>query len=593
MFDKLILGVKMNNKEAMILRLLQREAPKKLTQRGLAEKLGLSLGSVNKNLKNLKNNGYLDDELKVSPRVSFEKPKRAVILAAGFGMRMVPINTEIPKGLLEVKGQPLIERIIRQLHAVNVTKITVVVGFMKERYEYLIDTYGVELCVNQHYADKKNLYSLALASDCMDLGGTYIIPCDVYATTNPFSQYELKSWYLISQEKVYNTDVTLSRDFSLKKVGKGSLGNKMIGITYVDQKLGAVLAPRLQEYVNQRQYAEDYWEVILEEGANYLTAGLVVAPDEVMEINTYEELRELDSHSNQLNNELLSLIASVLGVAITEIKKITLLKKGMTNRSFEFTCQGKRYIMRVPGKGTSELINRRKEAQIYRVLAEHDIGEKVLYINENNGYKLTEFIEGARNSNPYSQVDLTKCMELLRKFHGLELEVDFTFDLFEKIDFYENLRNGPSNYRDYAETKAKIWRLKIYLDGLEKKSVLCHIDANADNFLLKPNGEVVLIDWEYAAMQDPDVDIAMNAIYAMYQPAEIDNLIDTYYQGKCSVETRRKIYAYIAVCGLLWSNWCEYKNSLGIDFGEYSLRQYRYAKEYSRLVLNELEEEDA
>lgn len=36
------------------------------------------------------------------------------------------------------------------------------------------------------------------------------------------------------------------------------------------------------------------------------------------------------------------------------------------------------------------------------------------------------------------------------------------------------------------------------------------------------------------------------------------------------------------MCGLLWSNWCEYKQMLGVEFGEYSLRQYRYAKEYFR-----------
>ena len=43
---------------------------------------------------------------------------------------------------------------------------------------------------------------------------------------------------------------------------------------------------------------------------------------------------------------------------------------------------------------------------------------------------------------------------------------------------------------------------------------------------------------------------------------------------------RVKIYCYIAMCGLLWSNWCEYKRQLGVEFGEYSLMQYRYAKEY-------------
>ena len=61
---------------------------------------------------------------------------------------MVPINTEVPKGLLEVNKEPLIERQIRQLHEVGIREIYVVVGFMKERYEYLIDEFGVELVVN-------------------------------------------------------------------------------------------------------------------------------------------------------------------------------------------------------------------------------------------------------------------------------------------------------------------------------------------------------------------------------------------------------------------------------------------------------------
>ena len=59
-------------------------------------------------------------------------------------MRMVPINMETPKGLLEVEGEPLIERLIRQLHAVKVKEIYVVVGFKKEQYDYLVDQYGSE-----------------------------------------------------------------------------------------------------------------------------------------------------------------------------------------------------------------------------------------------------------------------------------------------------------------------------------------------------------------------------------------------------------------------------------------------------------------
>lgn len=74
----------------------------------------------------------------------------------------------------------------------------------------------------------------------------------------------------------------------------------------------------------------------------------------------------------------------------------------------------------------------------------------------------------------------------------------------------------------------------------------------------------------------------------MYNKAQIDQLIETYFVEGCEQKIRIKIYCYIAVCGLLWSNWCEYKRLLGVEFGEYSLCQYRYAKEYYKMVQNEL-----
>lgn len=137
-----------------------------------------------------------------------------------------------------------------------------------------------------------------------------------------------------------------------------------------------------------------------------------------------------------------------------------------------------------------------------------------------------------------------------------------------------------------------MFRLRGYIDAHAEEKVLTHIDAVPDNFLLidaDGREEVRLIDWEYAGMQDPHVDIAMFCIYAMYGREYVDRLIDAYFTEGCGRETRIKIYCYIAACGLLWSNWCEFKRNLGVEFGEYSLQQYRYAKEYYRIVQEELE----
>ena len=137
-------------------------------QRELAAHCSLSVGTVNKCLQRLRTEGLLDAgnalTEKAQQLLSARRPRRAVILAAGFGMRMVPIHREVPKALLKVHDEVLIERQIRQLHEVGIRNITVIVGFMKEHFEYLMDDFGVRLTVNPDYAGYNNLHSLLRAA---------------------------------------------------------------------------------------------------------------------------------------------------------------------------------------------------------------------------------------------------------------------------------------------------------------------------------------------------------------------------------------------------------------------------------------------
>lgn len=567
-----------------------------INQRILAEISGHSLGIVNRSLKELTKKGYLDDEIKLTPKAKKEfkekKPRNAIILAAGFGMRMVPINTEIPKGLIEVKGEPLIERIIRQLHEVGIKDIFIIVGFLKERYEYLIDEYGVRLIINTEYTKKNNLYSLKLAAKY--LGNTYIVPCDIWCNYNPFHEHEMYSWYMVSDLSDEESDVRVNRKMELVKVSNNSKGNSMIGISYLVKEDAERIVSKIEELCQQPRYDSSFWEEALYEKDRMIVTARVVHFSDIVEINTYEQLREIDSDSNHLKNEAIDVICEALGVTTEKVTDITVLKKGMTNRSFLFMCKGKKYIMRIPGEGTDQLIDRKQEAKVYQVIDGKNICDDIAYINSDNGYKITEFLEGARVCKSENQEDVQKCMKWLREFHELELKVDHEFDIFEQIEFYETLWDGrPSVYKDYEKTKARVFSLKDYIEKHVDKKVLTHIDAVPDNFLfIERNGkeEIRLIDWEYAGMQDPHLDVAMFCIYALYDRQQVEDLIDAYFTEGCPKTIRVKIYCYISVCGLLWSNWCEYKRNLGIEFGEYSIRQYRYAKDYYKIVQEELNE---
>lgn len=581
----------MNLVEADLLLALNRQHIE--SQRALSEITGHSLGAVNQALFSLGEGGYLDG-FSLLPRAQKQmqacRPQNAILLAAGYGMRMIPIQQERPKALLCVRGEKLIERQIRQLQEVGIRNITIVVGFMKEKFDYLIDLFGIKLVVNPLYYRKNNLASLALVRD--QIANTYVLPCDLYCAQNPFSTSELYSWYLMSDLPDAESGVRINRKKEIVKTARGE-GLSMVGISYLCGEDADRVRANLAAYDRNPRFDDCFWEEALYEKNKMFVKARQVSAGDVIEINTFEELRAVDDTSSHLHSEALSLIASCLHCKEAELSEIQVLKKGMTNRSFSFTCRGDKYIMRIPGEGTDSLINRRQEAAVYKAIQGHDLCDSPLYLNPDNGYKITRYLANSRTGDANNETDLIRMVDKLRDFHSLRLEVAHSFPLFDQIQRYEDLReNTPSAYSDYLTTKRAVFSLKEYIDAQEKTFCLTHIDAVPDNFLFvekEGDTQVQLLDWEYAGMQDPHVDLAMFSIYALYQKDQIDHLLDLYFNHSCSIQTRIKIYCYVSICGLLWSNWCEYKNLLGVEFGQYSLCQYRYAKEYASLAKTMME----
>lgn len=151
-------------------------------QRTISNALRISLGKTNRLLTELSTSRYINTNNSLTEKskllVERNRPKRAIILAAGSGLRMIPINNNVSKALLNVKGEILIERLIRQLHEINIMEIYIIVGFMKEEFEYLIDKYKVKLIVNNEYFTRNNLYSLFLEKNHIE--NCFIVPCDLY-----------------------------------------------------------------------------------------------------------------------------------------------------------------------------------------------------------------------------------------------------------------------------------------------------------------------------------------------------------------------------------------------------------------------------
>ena len=323
-----------------------------ISQRKLANSLECSLGMINKSINHLKEENLLNEDgtisLKGKQQIEINKPKNAIILAAGLGMRMTPINQDTSKGLLIVHGQKIIENTIQQLHEANIHEIYLVVGFMKEQYEYLIDKFNVHLIVNSKYKETNNCYSLYLARTHLD--NTYIIPCDIYIQEKIFKETENHSWYLFQNTIQTNNSYKTTKTGFVELTKNKQKRKQPLGIAYLNHIDSQILKKAFNQIDTASfTYKHYYWENIAFVNHIQFHASTTSL---CFEINTFEDLRKLDIHSSSLQSEIIDIITQSLNIDMMEIKNITLAKKGMTNRSFLFETEKEKYIMRIPGEGT-------------------------------------------------------------------------------------------------------------------------------------------------------------------------------------------------------------------------------------------------
>jgi MurNAc alpha-1-phosphate uridylyltransferase len=77
---------------------------------------------------------------------------KAMILAAGEGIRLRPLTDKIPKALVQVKGKPLLEHTINYLKHFGVDEIVINVHhFAGQIIDYLKDRHHGSLMINLHF----------------------------------------------------------------------------------------------------------------------------------------------------------------------------------------------------------------------------------------------------------------------------------------------------------------------------------------------------------------------------------------------------------------------------------------------------------
>lgn len=566
------------------------------TQREFSESMFISLGKVNSLIKKARHEAYIigDKTYSITSKgmelLEAHRVDNAVIMAAGLGTRFVPMTFDKPKGLQEVFGEVMIERQIKQLHEVGITDISIVVGYLKEKFEYLSDKYNVQLIHNPDYSLKNNISSVYYAQGQMK--NTYLLPSDIYMPKNIYRKYEYESFYASEyfEEKTSEWAVNVNKDNLILEANAsgGTQTWAMFGPAFFTEKFSNHFVEKINEVYNDNSTKQWFWEDVYIR--NISSLDLYIRKYEtgtILEFETVEDLRQYDSsYLLHARSEILEIIAKVFDVGLEEIKGIRTLKEGMTNDSFLFEINGEKFVFRNPGLGTEELMNRFNERDVYDVIGPLKISDEVVYLKPECGYKITKFIPDGRNMDINNPKELETALQMIRDLHTSGLIVNHEFNLEERINHYLELmyKSGAVFFTDFDDVHKNIRKVIDRLKKISRPKVLCHVDPVSVNFLYS-KGTMHLLDWEYAGMGDPFQDLAMYIVYEGLQDDEIIQFLDQYLQRTHTEEELMILHSYVAMAGFLWSMWTQYKQASGEDFGTYGMEQYRYGRKYARIVL--------
>lgn len=517
----------------------------------------------------------------------------AVILAAGASTRFIPLSLEQPKGLFEVKGERLIERQIEQLHAAGIKNITIVLGYKKEMFFYLEDKYGVKFILNDSFNLKNNIESLYLARN--ELKNTYICVSDSYFVENPFNQFEYQTFNagVSVDEKLdemyveTDTDGRIIRMQESLDAGMALLGHAFWRKEFSDAFLAIAEADR-----SVGKYDHVFWEWMVKDELSVLPPFYFKEYRRgcIFEFDYFEDLRRFDTqYLGHTHSEIIRNIKLVFRCDEEDIVDFRNVSKGMTNTSFIFRIAGVDYIYRHPGDGTDSIISRRNEKTSLIKAKEIGIDPTYIYADVNEGWKISVYIPEFREPDYGSFEDSQKILAVLRKLHASDIRVDYGMKPWEDALEMEQLllKKDPNCFRPYEELKSKIGSLyrKTVGDGVEK--CFCHGDTYQPNWMIKPDGEVLLIDWEYAGYSDPGIDVGYYIVDAMYDFEEAERFIGEYLGGDYTEIKRFHFLAYTAIIAYYWFVWAMYRESCGAVMGEALTNWRDMAVKYADYLFSE------
>jgi thiamine kinase-like enzyme len=254
---------------------------------------------------------------------------------------------------------------------------------------------------------------------------------------------------------------------------------------------------------------------------------------------------------------------------------------GLTNRVYQIGEN----VLRIPGHGTEEYINRTHEAASAHIAAQADVSPAVLYANATTGIMVTAHIEAVTMSPDNFKLRLgapARAGIALHKLHTSDGKFPFRFELFAMIDDYlKILATKTVTLPDgYTQVVREAETLRAALAKKPVPLVPCHCDPLCENFLDDGN-RMWIVDWEYSGMNDPMWDLGDLSVEGGFTHEQDLEMLYAYFNGEPPIQDYARMIIYKAMCDLLWTLWglIQHANkNPADDFMAYALNRFNRCK---------------
>ena len=259
---------------------------------------------------------------------------------------------------------------------------------------------------------------------------------------------------------------------------------------------------------------------------------------------------------------------------------------GLTNLVFFVNLHGEQYVLRLPGKGTEEYINRGNEAQAAREAAKAEVSPDVLHFDEKTGVMVTRYVDHGITMSPENfkthAGSPKRAGEAFKKLHSSGAKFNFRFELFAMIDDYLKIL-GTKDIElpeGYGQVVKEAESVRHALNAHPLPLAACHCDPLCENFL-DTGKRMWIVDWEYSGMNDPLWDLGDLAVEGQFTQAQEEEMLAAYFASGPSASERGRFVIYKAMCDLLWTLWglIQHANKNPVDdFWAYSINRFERCK---------------